>query len=47
MAGTFGAAATFSFYPTKVITAGEGGMIVTDDPVLHEEALRYRDATCS
>src|SRR5688572_11588628 len=30
-AGTFGVAGSFSFYPTKVMTAGEGGMIVTDD----------------
>lgn len=27
--GTFGTAATFSFYPTKNMTAGEGGMITT------------------
>src|SRR4051812_20189257 len=31
MAGTFGIAGSFSFYPTKVITSGEGGIIVTDD----------------
>lgn len=43
MAGTFGVAGTFSFYPTKVMTAGEGGMIVTDDARLHDEALIYRD----
>jgi perosamine synthetase len=30
--GTFGDAATFSFYPTKNMTAGEGGMIVVSDP---------------
>ena len=43
MAGTFGTAAAFSFYPTKVITAGEGGMIVTDDEEIHRQALQYRD----
>jgi dTDP-4-amino-4,6-dideoxygalactose transaminase len=43
MAGTFGKAATFSFYPTKVITAGEGGMIVTDDEDIYRQALQYRD----
>src|SRR5262245_13024651 len=43
MAGTFGRAAAFSFYPTKVITAGEGGMIVTDDETIHRQALQYRD----
>jgi dTDP-4-amino-4,6-dideoxygalactose transaminase len=42
-AGAFGVAAAFSFYPTKVITSGEGGMIVTDDDRIHEEALVYRD----
>jgi perosamine synthetase len=43
MAGTFGAAAAFSFYPTKVITAGEGGMIVTDDETIYGQAIQYRD----
>src|SRR5262245_28603914 len=43
MAGTFGTAATFSFYPTKVVTAGEGGMIVTDDERISQQARQYRD----
>jgi perosamine synthetase len=30
--GTFGDLATFSFYPTKNMTAGEGGMIVCNSP---------------
>ena len=30
--GTFGDAAVFSFYPTKNMTSGEGGMIVLDNP---------------
>ena len=42
-AGTFGDAAAFSFYPTKVVTSGEGGMIVTGDERLRDEALVYRD----
>jgi len=42
-AGTFGAAAAFSFYPTKVMTSGEGGMIVTADQRIRDEALIYRD----
>ena len=42
-AGTFGRAASFSFYPTKVIAGGEGGMIVTDDDDIAEEARVYRD----
>ena len=43
MAGTFGVAGSFSFYPTKVIAGGEGGMIVTADDAIAEEALIYRD----
>ena len=42
-AGTFGVAASFSFYPTKVIAGGEGGMIVTDNADIAEEARVYRD----
>src|SRR5436190_3096815 len=43
MAGTFGTAGTFSFYPTKVMAGGEGGMIITDNDVIAEEAKTYRD----
>jgi len=43
MAGTFGIASSFSFYPTKVMTSGEGGMIVTNEDKIKEEALIYRD----
>ncbi len=42
-AGHFGRAASFSFYPTKVMAGGEGGMIVTDDDNIAEEARVYRD----
>jgi len=42
-AGSFGQAGTFSFYPTKVVASGEGGMIVTDDERLADEARLYRD----
>jgi dTDP-4-amino-4,6-dideoxygalactose transaminase len=42
-AGTFGYAGTFSFYPTKVVTSGEGGVIVTDDDRVNDEARIYRD----
>jgi len=42
-AGSFGKAAAFSFYPTKVMTSGEGGIIVTNDEGLYREALIYRD----
>lgn len=43
LAGTFGDAAAFSFYPTKLVTSGEGGMIVTDDEELYETARRLRN----
>ena len=42
-AGTFGIAGSFSFYPTKVMTSGEGGMLVTNDDRIAEEARIYRD----
>ena len=42
-AGTFGIAGSFSFYPTKVMTSAEGGMIITDDDQLASEARIYRD----
>ncbi len=32
--GSFGRAGMFSFYPTKNMTTGEGGMVVTSDDVL-------------
>ena len=42
-AGSFGSAGAFSFYPTKVMTSGEGGMIVTSDERLRDDAVIYRD----
>lgn len=33
-AGTLGDVAAFSFYPTKVLTTGEGGVVTTDDDAL-------------
>lgn len=38
MAGAFGRAGAYSFYATKTITTGEGGMLVTDDPALAARA---------
>jgi dTDP-4-amino-4,6-dideoxygalactose transaminase len=37
-AGTFGRAGAFSFYATKTITTGEGGMLVTDDDAIAARA---------
>ncbi len=42
-AGSFGIAGSFSFYPTKVMTSAEGGMITTDDERIATEARIYRD----
>lgn len=42
-AGTFGDAAAFSFYPTKVITSAEGGMIITNSEDIYKRALVFRD----
>lgn len=41
--GTFGDAAAFSFYPTKNITSGEGGMIVFKDKEPARLARLYRN----
>ena len=43
MAGSFSQAASFSFYPTKVMTSGEGGMITTNDETIYQRALVFRD----
>jgi perosamine synthetase len=42
-AGSFGTIGAFSFYPTKVVTSGEGGMILTASGELAAEARIYRD----
>lgn len=42
-AGSFGEAGCFSFYPTKVMTTGEGGMITTDREDLARKAAVLRD----
>jgi len=41
--GSFGNISTFSFYPNKHITTGEGGMIVTDDHQLAEKCRSLRN----
>ena len=42
-AGGFGVGAAFSFFSTKVITSGEGGMVATDDDRVRDTALLLRD----
>ena len=41
--GSFGDISTFSFYPNKHITTGEGGMVVTDDDDLAETCRELRN----
>ena len=41
--GTFGDVAAFSFYPTKNMTTGEGGMVVTNDDELAKKARLIRN----
>jgi perosamine synthetase len=41
--GSFGHISTFSFYPNKHITTGEGGMILTDDDDLAEVCRSLRN----
>ena len=42
-AGTFGDAGCFSFYPTKILTTGEGGMLTTNNKKLAEFARSYQN----
>jgi perosamine synthetase len=41
--GSFGDAGVFGFYPNKQITAGEGGMIVTNNPKIATLAKKLRN----
>jgi dTDP-4-amino-4,6-dideoxygalactose transaminase len=41
-AGNLGAMGVFSFHPRKVITTGEGGMIVTDDSAISQQLAILR-----
>ncbi|WP_432821124.1 DegT/DnrJ/EryC1/StrS family aminotransferase [Trichloromonas sp.] len=41
--GSFGDLSTFSFYPNKHITTGEGGMVLTDDDALAERCRSLRN----
>lgn len=42
-AGSFGKVGSYSFFATKVMTCGEGGMIVTDDDELAHYFTLYRN----
>jgi perosamine synthetase len=41
--GSFGDLSTFSFYPNKHVTTGEGGMVLTNDPNLAERCRSLRN----
>jgi perosamine synthetase len=41
--GSFGVLSTFSFYPNKHITTGEGGMVLTDDEALADRVRSLRN----
>ncbi len=41
-AGSLGDVGIFSFYPTKLVTSGTGGMLTTDDPDLARYATEMR-----
>lgn len=41
--GTFGHISTCSFYPPHMITMGEGGAVLTNDPLLKQIILSFRD----
>lgn len=40
--GTFGDISTYSFFGNKTITTGEGGMVVTNDPVLDARVRKLK-----
>lgn len=41
--GAFGTLSAFSFYANKLITTGEGGMVLTDDDTLAERLRSFRN----
>ena len=41
--GSFGDISTFSFYTNKLITTGEGGMVLTNDPALADRLRSMRN----
>ncbi len=43
LAGTFGDLGCFSFYGNKIVTTGEGGMIITNDKNLADKCSKFKD----
>src|SRR5262245_13592122 len=42
--GTIGDVAAFSFQMSKILTAGEGGLVATGDAAIHRRAAMYHDS---
>tara|TARA_Y100000004_G_scaffold48606_1_gene53537 strand:+ start:2045 stop:3139 length:1095 start_codon:yes stop_codon:yes gene_type:complete len=40
--GSFGDVSAYSFFGNKTITTGEGGMVVTNNPALHDKILKLK-----
>jgi len=47
LCGSFGVTGCFSFYPTKIITTGEGGMVTTNDKNIYKKILMLRSHAMS
>lgn len=45
--GSIGTVGCFSFYPTKIISTGEGGMVTTDDEEIAVQCRMFRDQGAS
>lgn len=43
LVGGFGHVATYSFYPAHQATMGEGGAVVTQNPLIHKAIRQFRD----
>ncbi|MCG6941447.1 MAG: DegT/DnrJ/EryC1/StrS family aminotransferase [Thiohalocapsa sp.] len=41
--GSIGDAAAISLAPTKIITSGQGGLVITDDEAVYERVVRLKD----
>lgn len=43
LCGTFGDISTYSFYAAHMITMGEGGAVITNNPLIHRSLRQFRD----
>jgi len=43
LVSSFGHIATYSFYPAHQMTMGEGGAVVTNNPLIHKSIRQFRD----